>query len=304
MKPHSPILVHVVISSPLSLLSHTQSVHFFLKLVIKNREGAADRRKKQSSTESSSVTSEKDSVTSTSLASILAESYSDDDEGLEAKKDDSRRIKKETSQPEAQKPPRTKIVKDFEDECGRFAEPAGAFITPNMTLAGERHDMHVAISINELEENDRDLYLSSFYPPNSSTETETSVKTKSTNTTRKNGPTSDISAPKPSVEGRTFSDQYKYHHKHQGGSYDASYQDPRIWYDGSSFDEAHHPSPYNNFHNHQNLGSQQHSEHYHYDNAHYYGSHTHQHYYNRTDQSSSSSPPASVPGFSGHFESV
>ena len=272
--------------------------------VIKNREGAADRRKKQSSAESPSVTSEKDSVTSLSLASILAESYSDDDEVLETKKENSGRIKKQLLQPEAQKPPRTKIVKDFEDECGRISEPAGALITPNMTLAGERRDINVAFSINELEENDRDLYLSSFYPPNSSTETETSAKTKATNTTRKKRSTSTTPAPKLAVEGRRFSDQYKCYHNHQWGSYDASYQDPRMWYSGSSFDEAHHSSPYNLFHSYQNLGNQQHPGHCHYDDARYNGSHTHQNYYSRTDQSSPSSPPASESGFSGRFESV
>mmetsp|Transcript_16906 Transcript_16906/g.40926 ORF Transcript_16906/g.40926 Transcript_16906/m.40926 type:complete len:249 (+) Transcript_16906:3055-3801(+) len=247
-----------------------------------------------------------------SLASILEDSFSDDDENLETKKDHSLRIKKLSSRLEAQtlpRGPKTKIAKDFEDESGRFAEPAEAFITPSMTLAGERRDQHVVLSINELDETDRDLYLSSFYPPNSSTETETSVKARSTKTKRKKGSTSTPPARKPALEASPLPDHYNYHHNHRWVSYESSYHDPRTWYNGSSFDQAHHPSPYNHYHNYQVFGSQHPPDHYGYNDAHYNGSHGQEYHNNNADQSSPSSQQAPLadrylPGFSGRFESV
>jgi hypothetical protein len=185
------------------------------------REGAADRRKRQSSSESSLASvSGNDSITSMSLASIL-EAYSSEEENENTKKE-VKSMKKESVRQDISKMIRgTEIVTDFDDESRRLAEASRTVIEPNMSLAGESRETPFRLLVHDLDDTDRNLYLSYFSPPNSSTKTKLKAKS-----TKRKKITGNPLASKPArVDGRPG-----HYQRYQSPSYATPYQDPRWWY--------------------------------------------------------------------------
>jgi hypothetical protein len=151
----------------------------FLSSACQIREGAADRRKKYGTAATLSPSaSEKDSqsITSASVESTLEGTVSATTlEQTVSEGDESTRIRTGilphgVDEGNGHTKIRTVDIKQEPDEDSRHTmESDEMIIKPKMSLVREPYDKPIILPVNDLDAQDRELYLGYFVPPNSTT---------------------------------------------------------------------------------------------------------------------------------------